>query len=125
MEAVPELEPGVYLLAAQPGNVPGDDYSQRTTQWFIISDLGLTAFSGTDGIHAYVNSLATTAPLADVELRLLARNNDVLAVAKTDAGGAVAFAPGLVRGQGGLSPAIIASGDGGDSFLNLSSRPSI
>ncbi len=59
MEAVPQLEPGVYLLAARPGNVPGDDYGERTTQWFIVSDLGLTAFSGTDGIHAYVNSLAT------------------------------------------------------------------
>jgi uncharacterized protein YfaS (alpha-2-macroglobulin family) len=121
MEAVPELEPGVYLLAARPGNVPADDYGERATQWFIVSDLGLTAFSGTDGIHAYVNSLATTAPLADVELRLLARNNEVLAVEKTDAGGAVTFAPGLARGEGGLSPAlIVASVDGGDyAFLSL------
>ncbi|MGE3529666.1 MAG: alpha-2-macroglobulin, partial [Methyloceanibacter sp.] len=121
MEAVPELRPGVYLLAAQPGDVPGDDYGQRTTQWFIVSDLGLTSFSGTDGIHAYVNSLATTAPLADVELKLIARNNDVLAVAKTDAEGAVAFAPGLARGEGGLAPAlIVASADGGDyAFLSL------
>ena len=85
MEAVPQLEPGVYLLAARPGNVPADDYGERATQWFIVSDLGLTAFSGTDGIHAYVNSLASTAPLADVEIRLLARNNEVLAVEKTDA----------------------------------------
>jgi uncharacterized protein YfaS (alpha-2-macroglobulin family) len=121
MDAVPELQPGVYLLAAQPANIPGDDYSQRTTQWFIVSDLGLTAFSGTDGIHAYVNSLATTAPLANVELRLIARNNDVLAAAKTDAAGAVTFAPGLARGEGGLSPALlVASGEGGDyAFLSL------
>ncbi|MGH6832643.1 MAG: MG2 domain-containing protein, partial [Methyloceanibacter sp.] len=44
-----------------------------------------------------------------------------LAVKKTDASGAVAFEPGLARGEGGLSPAlIIASGDGGDyAFLNL------
>ncbi len=121
MDAVPTLEPGVYLLAARPGNVPGDDYGERTTQWFIVSDLGLTAFSGTDGIHAYVNSLASTAPLANVEIRLLARNNDVLAIKKTDANGAVAFEPGLARGEGGLSPALlIASGDGGDyAFLNL------
>ena len=121
MDAVPTLEPGIYLLAARPGNVPGDDYGERTTQWFIVSDLGLTAFSGTDGIHAYVNSLASTAPLANVEIRLLARNNDVLAVKKTDANGAVAFEPGLARGEGGLSPALlIASGDGGDyAFLNL------
>jgi alpha-2-macroglobulin len=121
MDAVPTLEPGIYLLAARPGNVPGDDYGERTTQWFIVSDLGLTAYSGTDGIHAYVNSLASTDPLANVEIRLLARNNDVLAVKKTDASGAVAFEPGLARGEGGLSPALlIASGDGGDyAFLNL------
>ena len=121
MEAVPQLEPGVYLLAARPGNVPADDYGERATQWFIVSDLGLTAFSGTDGIHAYVNSLASTAPLADVEIRLLARNNEVLAVEKTDARGAVTFAPGLARGEGGLSPAlIVASAKGGDyAFLSL------
>ena len=28
----------------QPGNVAGDDYGERTTQWFIVSDLGLTAY---------------------------------------------------------------------------------
>ncbi len=84
-EAVPTMQSGVYLLAAQPANVPGDDYGERATQWFIVSDLGLTAYSGSDGIHAFVNSLATTAPAANVEIRLLARNNDVLAVKKTDA----------------------------------------
>ncbi|HYJ58367.1 MAG TPA: alpha-2-macroglobulin [Methyloceanibacter sp.] len=121
MEAVPELQPGVYLLSAQPGDEGGNDYRERTTQWFIVSDLGLTAYSGTDGIHAFVNSLATTAPLDGVEIRLLARNNDVLATKKTDANGAVSFAPGLARGEGGLSPSlIVASGDGGDyAFLNL------
>ena len=57
----------------------------------------------------------------DVEIRLLARNNEVLATKKTDADGAVAFEPGLARGEGGLSPALlVASGDGGDyAFLNL------
>ena len=121
MDAVPEMQPGVYLLAARPANVAGDDYGERTTQWFIVSDLGLTAYSGTDGIHAYVNSLASTDPLKEVEIRLLARNNEVLATKKTDGNGAVTFEPGLARGEGGLAPALlIASGDGGDyAFLNL------
>jgi uncharacterized protein YfaS (alpha-2-macroglobulin family) len=121
MEAVPELQPGVYLLTARAGDEAGNDYSERTTQWFIVSDLGLTAYSGSDGIHAFVDSLATTAPRDGVEIRLLARNNDVLATKKTDANGAVSFAPGLARGEGGLSPSlIIASGEGGDyAFLNL------
>ena len=120
-EALPTMEPGVYLLAAQPGNVAGEDYGERTTQWFIVSDLGLTAFSGTDGIHAFVNSLATTAPVGDVELRLLARNNEVLAVKKTDAEGTVTFEPGLARGEGGFVDvqAHVAIVDGGDAALRI------
>ena len=124
MEAVPQMQPGVYLLAAQPGNAGSDEYGERTTQWFIVSDLGLTAYSGTDGIHAFVNSLASTAPVGDVEIRLLARNNEVLAVKKTDANGAAAFEPGLSRGEGGLAPAmLVASVAAGDyAFLNLTSQ---
>ena len=90
-EAVPDLAPGVYLLAAIPGNSVTEDYSDRATQWFVVSDLGLAAYSANDGIHAFVNSLASTAPIGDVELRLIARNNDVLAVEKTGADGAGQF----------------------------------
>ncbi len=120
-EAVPEMAPGVYLLAANPADVPGDEYGERTTQWFVVSDFGLTAYSGSDGVHAFVNSLASTAPLPGVEVRLIARNNEVLATAATDDKGAVTFAPGLARGEGGLSPAmLVASGTDGDYvFLNL------
>lgn len=120
-EAVPAMQPGVYLLAARPRNVASDDSGESATQWFIVSDLGLTAYSGADGIHAFVNSLASTAPVGNVEIRLLARNNDVLSVKTTDASGAVAFEPGLSRGEGGQAPAmLIAKTDSGDyAFLNL------
>ena len=120
-QAVPTLEPGLYILSARPGDVPGSDYGERTTQWFIVSDLGLTSYSGTDGIHAFVNSLATTAPLDSVEVRLLARNNEVLSTKKTDASGKVSFEPGLSRGEGGLSPALLvaSSASGGYAFLSL------
>ena len=120
-EAVPHMAPGIYLLAARPSDVPGDDYGERATQWFVVSDFGLTAYSGSDGIHAFVNSLATTEPVADAEVRLIARNNEILATARTDAHGAVTFAPGLSRGTGGLAPALlVTSGADGDyAFLNL------
>jgi alpha-2-macroglobulin len=120
-EAVPQMAPGLYLLAARPADVPGDDYAERTTQWFVVSDYGLTAYSGPDGIHAFVNSLASTEPLTGVEVRLIARNNEVLATVNTDDKGAATFAPGLARGEGGLRPAmLVASGEGGDyAFLNL------
>lgn len=120
-EAVPRLAPGIYILAANPADVPGDDYGERATQWFVVSDFGLTAYSGSDGIHAFVNSLATTDPIAAAEVRLIARNNEILGTAKTDANGAVTFAPGLARGKGGLAPALLVTtgADGDYAFLSL------
>ena len=124
-EAVPELAPGIYVLAAVPGSIPPEEYSERATQWFIVSDLGLTAYSGSDGVHAFVNSLATTKPVGGVELRLIARNNEVLATKTTDDTGSIAFAPGLSRGEGGLSPAmLVASTAAGEyAFLSLKGSP--
>jgi alpha-2-macroglobulin len=124
-EAIPELRSGIYILAASPAKVPQDDYGERATQWFIVSDLGLTAYSGGDGIHAFVNSLATTGPVGGVELRLLARNNEILAKKTTEASGAALFEPGLARGEGGLAPALIvaATAAGDYAFLNLSQSP--
>src|SRR5262245_54537694 len=52
-QAVGDLQPGVYVMTAAPKG-PGsgsDEYDSLATQWFIVSDLGLTAFSGNDGIH--------------------------------------------------------------------------
>jgi len=122
-QAVGDLQPGVYVMTARakgPTNSDSDDGS-LSTQWFIVSDLGLTAFSGNDGIHVFVNALSSTEPLANTEVRLVARNNEILATRKTDAAGHVLFEAGLARGDGGLSPALLtASGDKGDyAFLSL------
>ncbi|WP_261401350.1 hypothetical protein [Chenggangzhangella methanolivorans] len=101
-EAVPDLKPGVYVMSARPkGETEAEPWDSRATQWFVVSDLGLTAVSGTDGVKAFARSLASAAPLKGVELRLIARNNEVLATKATDADGFVTFEPGLARGTGG------------------------
>ena len=62
-QALGELKPGVYVMVAQPQEMKNvDNFDAQATQWFIVSDLGLTAFSGNDGIHVFVNSLADTEP---------------------------------------------------------------
>src|SRR5258705_12798958 len=111
------------MTAAAKG--PGsDDDGSLATQWFIVSDLGLTAFSGNDGIHVFVNSLASTDAIAKAEVRLVARNNEILATRKTDQTGHGLFEAGLARGEGGLSPAMLtASAEKTDyAFLNLKSN---
>jgi uncharacterized protein YfaS (alpha-2-macroglobulin family) len=124
-QALGDLQPGVYVMTAKakgPGS--GDDDGSLATQWFIVSDLGLTAFSGNDGIHVFVNSLASTETIAKAEVRLVARNNEILATRKTDESGHVLFEAGLARGEGGLSPAMLTvSGEKTDyAFLSLKSN---
>ena len=53
----------------------------------------------------FVNSLASTEAVGKAEVRLVARNNEILATRKTDDSGHVLFEAGLARGEGGLSPA--------------------
>jgi uncharacterized protein YfaS (alpha-2-macroglobulin family) len=120
-QALGELQPGVYVMTAKAKGPGSDDDGSLATQWFIVSDLGLTAFSGNDGIHVFVNSLATTDAVGKAEVRLVARNNEILATRKTDESGHVLFEAGLARGEGGLSPAMLTvTGENTDyAFLSL------
>ena len=119
-EAVKDLKPGVYVMTARPKEQLGNDYDARATQWFIVSDLGITAYSGHDGIDVFVHSLASAEPDAQVAVKLIARNNEVLGTAPTDKDGRAHFAAGLARGEGGLAPAaVVASAKGDYAFLSL------
>jgi uncharacterized protein YfaS (alpha-2-macroglobulin family) len=127
LDAVGKLEPGVYVVtarpwkgAANPANADADESVQLAAQWMVVSDLGLTAISGDDGVHALVQSLGSAGPLAGVELRLIARNNEVLATKTTGADGRVHFDPGLSRGKGGSAPGLLVATLAGDyGFLSL------
>ena len=46
-------------MTAAPKEALTEDYDQLATQWFIVSDLGLTAYSGHDGIDVFIHSLAS------------------------------------------------------------------
>ncbi|WP_211341155.1 alpha-2-macroglobulin family protein [Paracoccus methylarcula] len=54
-----------------------------------------------------------------VTLRLLARNNEILGEAVTDADGRADFDPGLARGTDGLAPAAILARRGEEDFVFL------
>ena len=123
-QALGDLQPGVYVMTAAVKGPGSDDDSQLATQWFIVSDLGVAAFSGNDGIHVFVNSLASTDPVPRADVRLIARNNEILATRKTDESGHVLFEAGLARGEGGLSPAMLTvTGEKTDyAFISLKSN---
>ncbi|PIK68906.1 alpha-2-macroglobulin, partial [Methylobacterium frigidaeris] len=126
LQAVGKIEPGLYVMTARPsGSASLADeeggYESEATQWFVVSDLGLTAFKGRDGIHVLARSLASASVLKGAEIRLVARNNEVLATRSTDGQGHAAFDPGLARGEGGAAPSLVVARLGDDyGFLDLS-----
>ena len=119
-----ELEPGAYVLVARALNET-EEWGPEATQWFVVTDLGLTTLSGNDGLHVMVRSLGTAGPVGDVAVRLVAINNEVLGEATTDAEGHAVLPPGLMRGTGGMAPGLlVAEGPSGDyNFLDLTGTP--
>lgn len=121
-EALGKIEPGLYVMTAQAADVVSDEYNQLATQWFVVSDLGLSTLKGKDGMHVFLRSIASADPLANVTVRLLARNNEILGSVKTDAKGAAFFDSGLTKGQDGLEPALVVASDDKDdyAFIDIS-----
>ena len=120
LDAVMKTLPvGIYALtAAVPGKDPYD--VPPATQWFVISDLGITTLSGVDGLHVAVRSLSTTAAKAGVTVALVSQSNRVLGTATTDADGYADFPAGLTRGTGGAAPGLVTVTEGQADFGFLS-----
>lgn len=116
-----DLAPGIYALKATIAGADPYDTS-AATQWFVVSDLGLTSLSGTDGLHVFVRGLKAANAVENVSVDLISRANQVLATAKTDAQGQAIFAAGLTQGKGQSAPAMLIarSSDATDMvFLSL------
>ncbi|MDC9825245.1 alpha-2-macroglobulin family protein [Devosia sp. ZB163] len=118
-EAIQQLQPGAYVVTAKVSSSQQEYWREMATQWFIVTDLGLTTVSGDDGVHAFVRSLTSAQPVANAKVRLVAVNNEILGEATTDAEGRADFAPGLARGEGGRAPQLVVAETGGGDYAFL------
>ncbi|KFC69700.1 Alpha-2-macroglobulin domain protein [Devosia sp. LC5] len=121
-DVLKDIPPGAYVVTAKVADSEADYWDSLATQWFIVSNLGLTTIAGDDGVHAFVRGLGDAKPMAGVDVRLVAVNNEILGEGVTDADGRAVFAPGLARGTGGKAPQLLVAEtkDGDYAFLDLS-----
>lgn len=119
-DTLSDQPPGIYSLTAR---VPGVDLydDAGATQWFVLSDLGLTTLKGADGLHVFVKALGNATAVEGVELTLLSKSNRELGRMTTDAMGHAVFEAGLVRGTGGSAPEMVLAelGETDLAFLSL------
>ncbi|MBZ8117820.1 hypothetical protein KUD11_04095 [Roseovarius sp. LXJ103] len=119
-EVLADQPPGIYALTARIEGMPLYD-DPGATQWFVLSDLGLTTLKGTDGLHVFARGLGDARSIEGAEITLLSRANEVLGTAMTDDMGHAIFAPGLTRGTGGAAPAmVLVETDAGEDMAFLS-----
>ena len=107
------------MLTASIDGQQTEFWRSRATQWLVVSDIGLSTYSGEDGLSVFVRSLDSAEPLSGVALTLIARNNEVLGEAVTDGSGRAHFAAGLVRGRKGREPTIVTAHNGDSDFIFL------
>ena len=118
LDDVGPLEPGVYVLRATvPATEPWD--VAPATQWFMVSDLGVTTLWGTDGLHVVAQRLSDGQPVEGLRVALLARSNRLLGEGHTDSQGHVRFAAASTRGTGTAAPAMVLV-EGADDMAVLS-----
>lgn len=115
-DAVRSAGPGMYVLVARPGD--GQGRGPASALPILATDLGLTAWRGSQGIAVQVRGFTDATPRAGVRTALLARNNDILAEATTGEDGLARFGAAVLRGQGNLAPIAIHAFSGED-FASL------
>jgi hypothetical protein len=118
-EALGNREPGIYVLVAQPTAGRTQQWDAQATQWFVVSDIGLSTLMGEDGLHVFARALSDAGAMEDVNVTLVARNNTILGTARSDETGHAHFAAGLTRGTGGEAPALLTAEMGATDFAFL------
>lgn len=126
-ELVKKPVPGLYAVVAQPAKREdetsatnlkyiADDGKEPVIQWLVVTDVGMTAYRGQDGLHLAIRSYDSALPLPGVKIRLLSRDNAVLSDAISDKNGHVAFPEALLLGEGGQAPKLVQAFGPQDDF---------
>lgn len=96
------LKPGIYICEINEDRRVKN--LKSITQWFMVTDIGLTFVSGEDGLHVIARSLHTGKPIPNLNVELFVRSGKPVALVKTNADGMVTFQKPLVSGKKANSP---------------------
>ena len=103
----------------------GENAPAQARRWILFTDMGLMAYSGSDGLDVVVRSLKTAKIMGGVRVALVAKDGEDLASAVTDGQGKVRFAHPLLEGKdGSAARMLMAYGPNADfAALDLDRSP--
>jgi hypothetical protein len=117
--------PGAYIVEIERASDEGQSRPASSWRWLYVTDMALASYRTEKALNVTVRSIATAQTRANVKLTLIARNNEVLAQAETDATGRSKFPAEVLQGTGNLAPKMILAYTGEEDFaaLDLSRSP--
>lgn len=115
------LQTGVYVIEAHL-NGSSYDSNEFTSQALIVSDIGLSTYSGADGLTVMARSLDSAKIMPGVQITLLAKNNRELATNLSNAQGLVHFPAAVINGEGGNAPGFLTASLKNSQFTVLNLR---
>jgi uncharacterized protein YfaS (alpha-2-macroglobulin family) len=98
--------PGAYLVVLRNADARRGG-GETAALPFFVTDIGLTAWRGADGLAVQARSLQSASVTTGLRVMLMARNNEILAEGRTDADGLARFPAALMRGTGPLAPVAV------------------
>jgi uncharacterized protein YfaS (alpha-2-macroglobulin family) len=131
-----EMKPGGYVVKARDATAGRDIKGEngrpsdpnppaQARRWIIFTDMGLTAYDGSEALDVVVRSLKTARIQSGVRVALVAKNGEDLAAGTTDSSGRVRFLRPLLKGEGATAAKMVmAYGPQGDlAVLDLDRSP--
>jgi uncharacterized protein YfaS (alpha-2-macroglobulin family) len=130
-----QMKPGGYVIKARDasggrdiktegGGAAGSNPAQAR-RWIMFTDMGLTAYDGSDALDVVVRSLKSAKIMTGVRVTLVAKNGEDLGAGTTDATGRVRFPRPMLKGEGAAAAKMVmAYGSMGDlAVLDLDRSP--
>ena len=123
-ELVDTQKVGIYVLVIDSDDLKLSSWDDRPTQYVMFTDIGLSSYRGLEGLRVYARSYASANAMADIQIDLIAENQEVLQTLTTNAQGFVDFSLPMTSGQGGLKPIEIKASNpaGLVSYLDLTGQ---
>ncbi len=116
-KALNQQRKGIFVVNVHATN----DRWERDSKMIAISDLGIICKSSEDEIMVFVNSIATTEPVKDVQINIISTNNQTILSGKTDDDGIIKFTGVKAKIEGFSTRLVTAEKDNDFNYLDLSS----
>lgn len=116
-----DVEPGLFVATFSSEKLGDYRYTDRPTQWFMISDVAVTLYHGLENTDLFLTDFGSNKSIKNAKVEVLAANNKSLFEGSADELGHVKIKNARLNGSGGLAPefVVVTSEQSGVSIMRL------